>query len=256
MVVESPPSVLSMVADPRRWRLLAELASTDRRVGELCELTGDPQNLVSYHLRCLRDAGLVTARRSSFDGRDAYYRVELDRCRRALCEAGAALDPALQLARAHSPSSSEPARRHRYCLRVPVTAHDPKWPKRSSNTRRQAYFESAARGGLPKPVHPNAVLVLARRGIDISNRSSKHFSRVARLRFDHVITLCDKVREVCPEFPGHPSTAHWSIPDPSIGNGDQDTLPAFEAVAVDLDERIRHLITRLAIHLKEENHAR
>jgi DNA-binding transcriptional ArsR family regulator len=32
-----------------------------------------PQNLVSYHLRLLRDCGLVSATRSSFDGRDSYY---------------------------------------------------------------------------------------------------------------------------------------------------------------------------------------
>ena len=39
-----------------------------------------PQNLLSYHLRQLRDGGLVTARRSSYDGRDSYYHLDLDRC--------------------------------------------------------------------------------------------------------------------------------------------------------------------------------
>src|SRR5882672_92393 len=89
----SPQQFLQLIADPRRWRLVGELARSDRRVGELTQLVGEPQNLVSYHLRELRDAGLVSSRRSSFDGRDAYYRVDLARCRDLLCAAGAARAP-------------------------------------------------------------------------------------------------------------------------------------------------------------------
>ncbi len=56
-------------------------------------------------------------------------------------------------------------------------------------------------GSHPKALHPNVVRVMAERGIDISGRPSKHLDRFARTRFDRVITLCDKVREICPEFP-------------------------------------------------------
>jgi hypothetical protein len=48
---------LRVIADPHRWRLMVELARSDRRVSELTRLVGDPQNLVSCHLRELRDAG-------------------------------------------------------------------------------------------------------------------------------------------------------------------------------------------------------
>ena len=48
-------------------------------VHELTGLVGEPQNLVSYHLGKLRDARLVSARRSSADRRDAYYTVDLAR---------------------------------------------------------------------------------------------------------------------------------------------------------------------------------
>lgn len=70
----APPAILALIADPHRWRLLVELTRSDRRVGELTELIGKPQNQVSYHLAELRNAGVVTARRSSADRRDVYYR--------------------------------------------------------------------------------------------------------------------------------------------------------------------------------------
>ncbi|HLN69109.1 MAG TPA: hypothetical protein VK280_17805 [Streptosporangiaceae bacterium] len=58
-------------------------------------------------------------------------------------------------------------------------------------------------------------------------------------RFDYVITLCDRVREVCPEFPGHPGAVHWSIPDPAAASGgEEDTYPAFERMAAELEARI------------------
>lgn len=66
----SSPEFLQLVADPQRWQLLSELTFSDRRVGELTQLLAKPQNLVSYHLGELRRAGLVSARRSSADGRD------------------------------------------------------------------------------------------------------------------------------------------------------------------------------------------
>src|SRR3954469_23005413 len=98
------PPFVRLAAHPLRWRLLAELAGGAHRVRELTERVGEPQNLVSYHLRLLRDGGLVTARRSSFDGRDSYYHLDLDRCAEALAGAGAALHPALSL------DSARPAR--------------------------------------------------------------------------------------------------------------------------------------------------
>jgi ArsR family transcriptional regulator, arsenate/arsenite/antimonite-responsive transcriptional repressor / arsenate reductase (thioredoxin) len=59
----------------------------------------------------------------------------------------------------------------------------------------------------------------------------------------YVIRLCDRVREVCPEFPGGPELIHWSIPDPAREPGsDEETLPAFERTATELHARIGFLI--------------
>ena len=58
-----------------------------------------------------------------------------------------------------------------------------------------------------------------------------------------MITLCDRVREVCPEFPGQPDTVHWSIPDPGLeGDTPEACYPAFERTAAELETRIRFLL--------------
>src|SRR4029079_11215517 len=88
-----PPRFLRLAGHALRWRLLSELARSDRRVGELCALAGRRQSLVSYHLRQLRDGGLVSMRRSAADGRDTYYVLDLARCGELLAGAGVALHP-------------------------------------------------------------------------------------------------------------------------------------------------------------------
>jgi protein-tyrosine-phosphatase len=98
-------------------------------------------------------------------------------------------------------------------------------------------------GSHPKPLHPNAVRVMRERGIDISARRSKPLTEFAGRRFDYVISLCDRVREVCPEFPGAAELIHWSIPDPAREPGrDEQTLPAFKRTATELEARIGFLI--------------
>jgi ArsR family transcriptional regulator, arsenate/arsenite/antimonite-responsive transcriptional repressor / arsenate reductase (thioredoxin) len=43
-----------------------------------------------------------------------------------------------------------------------------------------------------------------------------------------VVSLCDRVREVCPDFAGPPQMIRWSIPEPAATGGtDAETYPAF-----------------------------
>src|SRR3954452_15951467 len=113
MTTTHPPEVLGLLGDPLRWQLVAELGRSDRRVGELVQLTGKPQNLVSYHLGELRRAGIVGARRSSADGRDIYYRADLFRCRDLLGSAGHSLHPGVSLSPAPLDEVEKPRRRAR-----------------------------------------------------------------------------------------------------------------------------------------------
>jgi len=52
------------------------------------------------------------------------------------------------------------------------------------------------------------------------------------VKFDFVITVCDKARESCPIWPGQPVNAHGGSPDPVTFVGDHDkTLKHFLDVA-------------------------
>ena len=77
-------SLLAAVADPIRWTVLERLASQPSCVCNLQEHLPIAANLLSYHLKVLREAGLVTTRRR---GRWIDYALAddaLDRLRAAL----------------------------------------------------------------------------------------------------------------------------------------------------------------------------
>jgi protein-tyrosine-phosphatase len=104
-------------------------------------------------------------------------------------------------------------------------------------------MNAASAGSHPKGLHRNAVLVMREHGIDIAGKRAKHMDTFAHRRFDYVITLCDRVREVCPELPGPPEPIHWSIADPAVeGGSDEETYPAFQQVAAELATRIRFFL--------------
>jgi ArsR family transcriptional regulator, arsenate/arsenite/antimonite-responsive transcriptional repressor / arsenate reductase (thioredoxin) len=249
-----PLQFLQLMADPLRWRLLGELARSDRRVGELCELVGKPQSLVSYHLRELRSGGLVSARQSAADGRDTYYQANIGRCAELLSAVGAALHPAVRLeCLPGEPPKAGRGRRPRVLFLCTGNSARSQMAEALLEHRTRGAIGARSAGSHPKPLHPNAVRVMAERGIDISGHTSKHFDRYSRMRFDRVITLCDKVKEVCPDFPGQPTTAHWSMADPATeGADDESSYPAFVRTADEIDTRVGLLIAQLTTNVQRE----
>lgn len=240
---EGPPEFLQLGAEPVRWALLQELSHSDRRVDELVEAIGKPQNLVSYHLGKLRAAHLVSARRSSHDRRDMFYTLDLPRCRELLSTAASSLHPGLDVA--------------------PIANFDPgpPWNPAASvlflctaNTARSQMAEAllraatgnavtiASAGTRPSVVHPNAIRAMEKRGIDMSGQSSKHLDSFLGTEVSLVVTVCDHLKEECPDFPGALRTIHWSIPDPVSEGEDAGTLPAFDRVAAELATRVEYLV--------------
>jgi protein-tyrosine-phosphatase len=239
----SPPPFLRLAGHPLRWRLLSELARSDRRVGELCELAGQRQSLVSYHLRQLRDGGLVSARRSLADGRDTYYLLELARCGELLVSAGASLHPGLASSVGSHPGRARGSARARVLFLCTGNSARSQMAEALAERLSAGAVRALSAGSHPKPLHPNAVRVMRERGIDLAGRRSKHLSEFTGRRFDYVISLCDRVREVCPEFPGTPQAIHWSVRDPAREPGtDEETMPAFERTASELETRIGFLL--------------
>jgi ArsR family transcriptional regulator, arsenate/arsenite/antimonite-responsive transcriptional repressor len=75
--MEGLTAVLKVLSDPNRLRVFEALmrgASCNNWLAEELDL---PANLLSHHLKVLRDAGLIHDRRDAVDGRWIYYQVDL-----------------------------------------------------------------------------------------------------------------------------------------------------------------------------------
>ncbi len=239
---DAPPDVLKLIAHDLRWAILKRLAAGDYLVHELVDQVGQPMNLVSYHLKKLRDAGIVAARRSEADARDQYYSLDLDALRAQLNAVGAALHPAL----------TDPPTVMRFPSGVRVLfvcTHNSARSQVAEALLRYlsgGQIDAHSAGSHPTRLHPDAIATMRAYGLDISTQTSKHVSQYNGQHFDYVITVCDNAREVCPTFPGG-QQLHWGLPDPSkvidpVGRAEQ-----FRVTAERLKARIGHLLRTLTL---------
>ncbi len=84
---------LKVLGDPNRLRIFDLLM---QGVQCNCEIGGNlklPMNLISHHLKVLRDAGLVDAQRDPVDARWVYYSVNHSTLNELRKELSAFLDP-------------------------------------------------------------------------------------------------------------------------------------------------------------------
>lgn len=92
------------------------------------------------------------------------------------------------------------------------------------NREGEGRFRAYSAGSFPKgEVHPGSVAVLNSLGYDTSGFRSKSWDEFAgpdAPSLDFIFTVCDNAAgEACPIWPGHPTTAHWGIPDPAAVDG-------------------------------------
>jgi len=245
---DSVPDFLKVLAHDLRWKIVTLLARGDYNGQDFMRLLGLPQNLVSYHLRKLHEQYLVREHRSTADERSIYYSLDLDMVRSLYQSAGEALHPALGIL--ETPST-------------PVEVQPDQSPKRvlflcTENSARSQMAEALLRhlshgqvevysaGSHPSQVHPLALQVLQERGISMEGPRSKSLDEFVGQSFDVIVTVCDRVRESCPTFPGDPDRIHWSFADPAAVEGSlEERHRAFEQTSLQLTTRLRYLLILL-----------
>ena len=85
--------ILRVLADPTRLRIFRMLRAGEACVCEMAAELDLAENLVSHHLRALREVGLVHDRRDPSDARWVYYHLSTPALSRVRTELGALLDP-------------------------------------------------------------------------------------------------------------------------------------------------------------------
>jgi arsenate reductase (thioredoxin) len=111
------------------------------------------------------------------------------------------------------------------------------------------HFDVFSAGANPKGRVNPYVLETLREGyhIDASGARSKSWEEFRDVKFDFVITVCDKARESCPVWPGQPIIAHWGSEDPDAAEGGEEAKrQAVKKVAVEIYRRLG-LFTALPI---------
>lgn len=233
------PTALRLLADETRWRLINELRWSDRQVSELCARLGLSQNLVSYHLGLMREAGLVQRHRSDADGRVLYYGLDIGGLHMGLAGIHAALR--LDTAAASATHGTGP-------VLFVCTRNSARSQMAEGWLRHLSYGRVAVRsaGTMPAALHPLAVQVMAEAGIDIGHQRAKPFEAVTGLAPTAVVTVCDLAREECGASLAAPLQLHWSIPDPArVAGTPAEQLSAFRAVRDQLRARVQGLLTLL-----------
>ena len=109
--------------------------------------------------------------------------------------------------------------------------------------RVRAYSAGSKPGGVVNPV---ALETLERHGVRISDARSKSWDEFAAPDapgIDFIFTVCaNAANEPCPIWPGHPTTAHWAIPDPAHVEPLAARRAAFETAYRQIERRVRALL--------------
>lgn len=105
--------------------------------------------------------------------------------------------------------------------------------------RIQAYSAGSKPSGVVNPV---AIETLQKHGIPCEGARSKSWDEFAAPdapQIDFIFTVCgNAASEPCPIWPGHPTTAHWAIPDPAHVEPMEARRIAFEEAYQSLHKRI------------------
>lgn len=116
--------------------------------------------------------------------------------------------------------------------------------------RVRAFSAGSKPGGVVNPV---ALETLQRHGVPCAGARSKSWDEFGPSTgqnavsppptFDFIFTVCSNAaNEVCPVWPGHPATVHWTLPDPAHVEPLDARRTAFEQTYQSLHARISRFL--------------
>lgn len=113
-------------------------------------------------------------------------------------------------------------------------------------------FEAFSAGSSPRGrVNPHVLELLHDDyHIDASSARSKSWEEFRDVKFDFVITVCERAREACPVWPGQPIVAHWGSDDPDGVSGGTEQRRLIRRVGLEIYRRLG-LFTALPIESLE-----
>lgn len=232
-VVATMLSALGHEARVAVFRLLAAAGEAGMAAGALAAALGVPPSTLSFHLKDLRTAGLVDARRQ---GRSIIYRANMD---------------AVDVLRRHligEEGDIAMADTKVYTVLFLCTANSARSIMAEAILNREGggRFKAFSAGSHPRgSVHPEALRLLAAHNYPTEGLRSKGWDDFAGPDapvMDFVFTVCDDAaQEVCPTWPGQPLSAHWGVPDPAAFTGEP------KAAALVFADAFRMLYNRIGI---------
>ena len=224
--------------------------------GTLAARLGMSPSALSFHLKDLRIAGLIEARR---DGRNIIYTAEADAIvglmaflaedccggRPDLC------DPWRPAGRTDGKEGVMDDERV-YNVLFLCTGNSARSIMAECLIERAGggKFKGFSAGSHPAGrVHPLARRVLERDGFETGQLRSKswdEFAAAGAPELDFVFTVCDAAAgETCPVWPGQPMTAHWGVPDPVTREAEEGVSES--ELALSFAEAYRMLHNRISI---------
>lgn len=206
--LEPRAQAYAALGDPSRLAIVDLLGLADLAPGELGASLDIPTNLMAHHLQILEQAGLISRRRSEGDGRRTYV-LRTPACNRLL-GAGSRLPRPRGVAFICSQNSARSQLAEHY------------W-------RTISNISATSAGTHPAPrVHPDAITVARRHGLDLTHATPKLTSDI--LTGDELlIAVCDRAYEELDTQP-----LHWSVPDPARAG----SPGAFERAYDELTRRV------------------
>jgi ArsR family transcriptional regulator, arsenate/arsenite/antimonite-responsive transcriptional repressor / arsenate reductase (thioredoxin) len=215
--VKRRAAIHAALGEPARLAIIKALRLSDQSPSSLGHWLGIGSNLVAHHLDVLEGVGLIERIPSSGDRRRRYVKLT-DHALEDLFPAVPLFVKAILFVCTHNSARS---------------------PLAAALWNRKSVVRAESAGTHPADqVHPLAVEVAARHGIDLSAAVPLHLSQVT-IRPDLVVTVCDRANEEL--TPIEELRIHWSIPDPA----ETGTVEAFDAAMHMLAHRIKVLSERV-----------